>query len=204
MLKQTLSTLLDIILPFRSDAASVWETSAAELLLMSKARSRDDFIALLPFGDERVKAAIHELKFHKNRRAVKLLATVLAQHVQTHSEPVVLVPVPLGTKRRSERGYNQVELVLTEVASRVASITQEQLLIRCRDTAQQTTLSRAERLTNMRDAFALNTAQAKRSYQNVHIVVVDDVATTGATLKAAKAALLPLKPKSITCLALAH
>ena len=78
--------------------------------------------------------------------------------------------------------------------------------MRSKDTTPQTSLTKAERLTNMTDAFAVVNAQKLASIKKCTVVLIDDVITTGSTLKVARAALAPLLPpdtKLIT-LALAH
>ena len=72
---------------------------------------------------------------------------------------------------------------------------------RVRDTRPQTELARNERISNMRKAFIIKQPQ---QIVGKHIVLLDDVTTTGATLHAAKAALLLHHPASVTCIALAH
>ena len=79
------------------------------------------------------------------------------------------------------------------------------MLVRTRHTKPQTTLARKERLTNVVNAFDIRDIEAARTLlAGKHVLIIDDVTTTGATLKAAKATLLPLQPASITLLSLAH
>ncbi len=77
----------------------------------------------------------------------------------------------------------------------------EGVLARVRDTRPQTELSREERLTNVKDAFA---CIAPEAIVGKDVVIVDDVVTTGATLTSAAHAILKHNPRSVTCIALAH
>lgn len=97
----------------------------------------------------------------------------------------VVVPVPLHWVRRLSRGYNQAE----RIANALARHTDRPLvsaLGRGRATSPQTSLGRDERLVNLRKAFRVRRADAIRGR---HVLLVDDVATTGATIEAAAAAL---------------
>ncbi|WP_262495578.1 ComF family protein [Paenibacillus sp. B2(2019)] len=105
----------------------------------------------------------------------------------------LLVPVPVSDSRLMERGFNQAER-LADVLSRCRKIPQLPLLIRTHHTGKQSFKSRAERLADMKHAFAENpavTAQfadwMKREVplnRPVRIIIVDDIYTTGSTIRA--------------------
>jgi ComF family protein len=118
---------------------------------------------------------------------VRLFATLAAQLLEANLltrplEADLVVPVPLSVGRQRERGYNQSELIARELADLgVLPAPVATALIRHRDTRPQVELQRAERLTNVRGAFACpqpNLIAAQR------VLLVDDVSTTGATLEA--------------------
>ncbi|KND51373.1 MAG: comF family protein [Parcubacteria bacterium C7867-001] len=168
-------------------------------------------VALLSYRDPLVQGLIVELKYHESRRAVGLLATVLADYLLplvaedtalASSPRFMLVPVPLGRTRRSERGYNQVERICRAASHYMKDTipTEASILKRTRDTAPQTTLSASERRTNMRGAFvAAHPLDPTHTY-----ILVDDVTTTGATLAAAVEALREGGATHILPVALAH
>ena len=90
-----------------------------------------------------------------------------------------IVPVPLFPKREEERGFNQAA-VIGHLASNVWHLNYEDLLIRVKDTGQQVGKKREERLKAMEGAFEIK----NRSMTNVKsVLLVDDVWTTGATLR---------------------
>ncbi|MFM2330879.1 MAG: hypothetical protein RLZZ26_386 [Candidatus Parcubacteria bacterium] len=170
--------------------------------------TRPGTVALLPFSDERVRAALHEAKYHGSERAFKLLGNVLAEYLTGHDDlerrRVVLVPVPLGQKRMKERGFNQVAEVARRALrtlGREAAITIDtSLLMRTRETTSQVSLPREKREENMRGAFgAAHPADATHLY-----IVLDDVLTTGATLQATIDALASAGATDIISIALAH
>src|ERR1043165_6304060 len=99
-----------------------------------------------------------------------------------------IVPVPLHPRKESTRGYNQSELIARGMSEVLGISTPEHTLVRVRNTVSQTkTRSREERVTNMKDAFAVH---SKAMLADKHVLLVDDVLTTGATLESASQALM--------------
>jgi len=97
-----------------------------------------------------------------------------------------LVPVPLSAQRLRERGFNQALLLAQQLCAQRCLA---QGLIRWRNTAAQSGLSRQERLLNLNQAFMVPPKHAQH-LRGSRVVLVDDVMTTGATLRACSQALL--------------
>jgi ComF family protein len=97
----------------------------------------------------------------------------------------ILIPIPLGARRRHRRGYNQSERLAAALAGRVGGRVREDLLARRRETPTQTALTPEERQANVAGAFV-----ASPGARRLALVLVDDVFTTGATLAEAATALL--------------
>lgn len=104
----------------------------------------------------------------------------------------VVVPVPLSRWRQFRRGYNQAEIIARGVA-REYSLPMARLLHRREGRTSQTHLSAQERLANAQDLYS---ARIPRSLLGSHILLVDDVMTTGATLTACALALLEADPSA--------
>lgn len=203
---------LDFLFPPRVDEVALRDVSDDAFFSLLSPRlvpvTRPGAVALFPFSDARVRAVIHEAKYHGSERALRLLSRALADYVREADVSYgragpALVPVPLGKKRRSERGFNQVEEIVNgavrELGADWNGAVLPSLLERVRETASQVSLPRTAREENMRDAFRAGAAAPARSY-----IVIDDVVTTGATLQAAIDALAVGGAEHIIPLALAH
>ena len=124
----------------------------------------------------------HALKYGGRPSLGRKLGRVMAHAVaETGARVDVVVPVPLSRVRVLERGYNQAEALAQGVADELGVPTDD-ALVRTRATRKQATLSAAARRANVAGAFALAPGAA---LWGVHVLVVDDVLTTGATLVAA-------------------
>lgn len=145
--------------------------------------------------------AIHAFKYSGLSMLAEPLADMLLATWRV--APVaceLIVPVPLHPARIRERGYNQSAL-LARVLGRCLGIpTAEDVVRRVRDTKPQVGLSRPERLQNMAGAFALQLSLTG----SPHILLVDDVCTTGATLEACAEVLLQAGAGSVRALTLAR
>lgn len=134
-----------------------------------------------------LREAIHHAKYGDEPALTEelgfLLAAVIAGDLARGMRLDAIVPVPLHPRRRRERGYDQVQL-LAAVAARHTGLPAVPALHRVRGGVAQVRLDRPGRAANVRSAF-IGTAGALRGGR---IALVDDVATTGATLRDAAAA----------------
>lgn len=139
--------------------------------------------------EDPVRHAIHRGKFGGDRDGLRTLSGVAWQRVAARASmtwPVAAaVPVPLGPRRRRQRGYNQAEIIAACVAeqSGMPVVTH---LVRTRDTPPQSSHDEAARRRNVDAAFAWHGGRV----DGATLLLVDDVLTTGATLSAASAALV--------------
>jgi ComF family protein len=142
-------------------------------------------------------AVVRGLKFGRldylGRHLAAALAAELAPRLAGCDQAV---PVPLHWRRRLARGYNQAERIARPLAGRLG-LPCVQALARRRATPPQSLLGREERLANLRKAFRVPRPDRVRG---LHILLVDDVATTGATLDAAAAALKKAGAAAVTAL----
>ncbi|MCK9421072.1 MAG: ComF family protein [Bacteroidales bacterium] len=153
----------------------------------------------------KVQQLIHHLKY-KERRDVgiymgvqygrQLLQSPLYKSMQT------IIPVPLHKKKQKQRGYNQSEQFAIGLAESMNLSVSNNNLIRVKATATQTKKSRFNRYMNVSEIFTVSNPQ---SLQGKHILLVDDVITTGATLESCIHAMsvIPGCKISVACIAAA-
>lgn len=135
---------------------------------------------------------VHALKYggwHAVAMEMALRMARLSWPDDVIEERVALVPVPLAAARERERGFNQSERLATALSAHWDVPVWRDTLERTRVTRTQTRLTPGERLANVSGAFRVCAAR-QSAIRNGHVVLVDDVVTTAATLNACAAALL--------------
>ena len=125
---------------------------------------------------------VQDLKFNARLALAPLFARLLVQAIaQQPIEADWITGVPLSDNRLAQRGFNQAIEIAKPLARALAIPLAPQLCLRVRDTEAQAGLPLAQRQLNMRGAFALS-LQGRAAALHKHIVLVDDVMTTGHTL----------------------
>lgn len=132
----------------------------------------------------KVQHLIHELKYKGNKEAGVFLGQQLGESIK--KAPLFqgidyLIPVPLHLKREKQRGYNQSLMIAKGIHEVTGIPIGDKYLVRAVHTATQTKKSADERFKNVKDIFEVRFA---KELENKHILLIDDVLTTGATLEA--------------------
>jgi ComF family protein len=104
-------------------------------------------------------------------------------------ERTALVPVPLAGSRQRERGFNQSERLASALATAWRTPVWNHVLVRARSTSTQTRLTAEERRRNVSGAFRA-VSSARSQLRGAHLILVDDVVTTGSTLVECASALI--------------
>lgn len=151
--------------------------------------------------DGPVREAIRSLKYRRNISLGLVLSAPLVNLFERLGWDIdMVVPVPLGVARLKERGYNQAVLIARPLALRINVPCKTQVLHRVRETRTQVGLSLSQRHENVENAFQAIKGEVSRK----RVLVVDDVATSSATLNACASALLNAEADAVYCLTLAR
>lgn len=167
----------------------------------------DGVLSFFDYRDEIIRRGIWELKYRGKHAWAEVFGRLLNERLleeiadrallEGFRDPLVM-PVPLAKKRLSEREYNQAALIAEHLSSgEMAAFG----LARIRETPRQMEIkNRAKRLENVKDAFLAD----PRIVRGRNIIVLDDVATTGATLRACRDALVAAGAQQVLLVSVAH
>ncbi|WP_034060231.1 ComF family protein [Lacinutrix jangbogonensis] len=141
--------------------------------------------ALLRFEKKGItQQLIHQLKYREQQQVGTFLGAWLGTELnncEDYSTIDLVIPVPLHKKKLRSRGYNQVSKFGEELASALKADYIDDVLIKVTNTTSQVSKNRFSRWTGKNDLFALSNTQ---KIAGKHILLVDDIITTGATLEA--------------------
>lgn len=154
----------------------------------------------------RVQNLIHSLKYKDKIEVGVKLGHLLGTRLKLASlydNIDLVIPVPLHQKKERQRGYNQSKYIADGIAEALNISVSTTHLLRNKQTESQTRKSRYTRYQNMETVFSLNN---ETELKDKHILLVDDVITTGATLEACGSSLLNggIKKLSVAALAFAE
>lgn len=146
---------------------------------------------------EPVATAVHTIKYQCAHGAAQILAqwlVPLIAHIQNEEEKIIVIPVPLHARREAERGFNQASVIARELCKQLKLQCDETLLHRSAYTKAQAQSDGALRAEQLQNAF-----HATRMCEpDVTYILLDDVITTGSTLKACVSALRSVGAVHIT------
>lgn len=201
-----LQYIIDYIFPPNTEEARIRSISIDWLFVNGKKAEQTEFPyirALFSYKDPLIKELIWQIKYKRNTHAVKCAAFAVYNEIIKNDDKAILIPIPISKKRRRQRGYNQCELIINEIIKlddKGLLAENFNLLIREKDIDKQTHKNRNERISNTKHIFKVTSALNL----NQKIIIIDDVTTTGSTLKEARDELLKVGYTDVNCLTIAH
>jgi ComF family protein len=196
------SSLVPATSPLCPRCGLAFETGGSDHLCGSCLASPPPFASLaarFEYGGA-LAAAISRFKYGPSPHlAAPLSALLFARYAPPDVD--IVVPVPLHPRRLRQRGFNQSALLLGAAPRPLKSCVRTSILRRAVDTPHQAGLARRERLDALRDAFR---ARPAPEFRGARVLLVDDVATTTATMRACASALLDAGAAEVRGLCLAR
>jgi competence protein ComFC len=191
-----------------------------ECLSKSSTTERETDLWIFPIFDYRdpvIKKSIGYLKYKNKKYIAEFFAEIIYEKIieeladleifENFKNPI-LIPIPLSKEKQKERGYNQTELLCENIIKFAqkdndSNITYlKNIIHKTKNTLPQARIkNRRERLENLKNAFSIKN---KEEIKNRNIIIIDDVTTTGATLKEIKKLLEQNGAKNIIAFTVAH
>lgn len=170
-------------------------------------------LGLFSYKDPLVKELVWNVKYKKNISCIRLAAAFLYEEIvslvseqnelELFTHPLIIA-IPSSTRRRRERGYDHMQEIIKEI-SRLDTVKlfeiDTSLLLKRIHTERQTKLTKNQRTDNLKGVFSINT---KKSIEERNIILIDDVITTGATMREATRILEEAGSRKVICVAFAH
>lgn len=152
----------------------------------------------------RLQSMLHALKYRSKPEMGHLLGEMVAEEMQQnlnwrHFDAIV--PVPLHPDKQRIRGYNQAEEIAKGIQKKLSISISTDLVYRKKFTESQTRKTKIERWQNMQSVFGLN--EKANQFENKHLLIIDDVLTTGATIEATANVLSQIKDVKLSVLTVA-
>lgn len=205
--------IFDLIMPKREGAKMLDNLDYESFLEEAGSRECAWAEVVFDYRDTSVREVIWEAKYHANPKALdffsralyeRLLEEVSDALIFSSGLEVILAPIPASEKRQRKYGFNAPDLICQRVAKMDESGTLEfgKVLERTREAPRQVDIkNKKDRILNARDVFGVSDTESVRGRT---VFVIDDVTTTGATLRDAKRALRESGAREVKLFALAH
>lgn len=154
--------------------------------------------------DSLVQNLLHSLKYASNKEAGIYMGKMIGRNLKQckwNNDLHALIPLPLHLKKQKKRGYNQAAMICEGMSSELKVPVLNDVIARRKNTATQTHKTRMERWNNIEHKFELKKATG---IMNKHVLLVDDVITTGATLESCGLELLKAEGLRLSIAAFAY
>lgn len=208
-------SIIDYVAPQRMDALVIKNLNKENIFKLPKGPAVENMNWIHPlfhYKNNTVRAIIWELKYKENTAPLPIIGDILHEEIIALISDIILfnndarfilIPIPISTERRIERGYNQSEFI----AKSILPYDSEHILLyapqwfqKIKDTQiQSKSASRQERLKNLAGCFS-----ADSRVDGSYIILIDDVVTTGSTLSEARKTLLEAGARDVFAFTIAH
>jgi ComF family protein len=151
-----------------------------------------------------VQHLLHNLKYNGQKRLGEKIGYLYGAELKEDGWPGkvdVVIPVPIHKRKQRKRGYNQSMHFAMGMANALGAVADDKTLVKTVSTQSQTKKSREERVANVKDVFRVVNPSA---FENKHVLLVDDVITTGATLESCVKELQRVKGITVSIASIAY
>ena len=209
---KVLENIFNKIFPKHTNQLKADQMTEHQLDKSVELKMRDDIYILHKYSDSNISNLIKQAKYHKNRKSLSFIARSFSGIIEeisasikdsSPSAEIIVVGIPPSRRRMQDEEYDHMSLMLKYLSSE--GITEERnytiasnALVWTKYTKRQTNLNKAERLENVSNAM-----KGIKVVPDAEYIVIDDIKTTGATLKESKRALLEAGAKAVTMIAFA-
>lgn len=161
----------------------------------------ENVIALLNYqkGNQTQKI-LHQLKYHNKTKLAIHFGEMIGELITNSNNIDFLIPVPLHPKKQRIRGFNQAKVIANGIHTTTNIPINEKILIRNTFNSSQTNFSKFDRWDNVKSIFSIVKPELLK---NKHVVLIDDVLTTGATIEACVQELLKVEGCKVSIAVLA-
>lgn len=153
--------------------------------------------------DSNYRKILHELKYNDQRQVGQEMGRLFGLELRdtAFSQADLIIPVPLHPSKQRKRGYNQSELIADGVSQVLNIPVRNNVITRKKKTSTQTRRNRFDRWLNVKDTFQVQDVAA---LNNKHILLVDDVITTGATIESCAGSIIAACNVAVSVISLAY
>lgn len=207
--------IIDFVLPPRTNFEIVKRLDKKTIFSLPKSDNvqNENWIQpIFQYQDIRVKAIIWELKYKENTLSLETIGKMMFEEIISvisdivlfnNNAEFILIPIPMTEKAKAERGYNQSELIAKSIIENDIQrilLYAPQWFRKVKETEKQShSNTKEERMSNLKNCF-----EANPNIQGKYIFLIDDVVTTGSTLKEAKETLINSGARDVFAFTIAH
>ena len=205
-MEKTIKQILDLIFPRREIEKILDNLTIQDIDQKCKKNTKriQGIFSIFCYKNLLIKEMIWQLKYKGQKRHAQTFGYFLAKEISEKADVrnSILIPIPIHTKRRKERGYNQCEWLCEEIIKQKPELVYDKTsLIRTKHNIRQSWSNRKDRSNNIRNVFRLKTPE---NIRRKNIILIDDVVTTGATLNEVRQLLKKAGANKILSFTIAH